>query len=55
MRKKLFFRERRKSWRNFDHPFNDEVISSLEGLQKELTGLYSRRQFKVLNIAQIET
>lgn len=33
----------------FEHPFMDEVIQSLEGLQKELTGLYSTRQFKVLN------
>lgn len=38
---------------NFDHPFTDEVIKSLEGLQKELTGLYSRRQFKMLNHAQL--
>ncbi len=29
----------------FDHPFKDEVIKSLEGLQKELTGLYSKHQF----------
>ena len=34
---------------NFSHPFQNEVINSLEGLQEELTGLYSRRQFKVLN------
>jgi phospholipid/cholesterol/gamma-HCH transport system ATP-binding protein len=33
---------------NFDHPFKKEVIRSLEGLREELTGLYSRRQFKVL-------
>ena len=39
---------------NFDHPFNDEVIHSLEGLQKELTGLYSKRQFKVLNHIQLK-
>ena len=39
---------------NFDHPFNDEVIHSLEGLQKELTGLYSKRQFKVLNHGQLK-
>jgi phospholipid/cholesterol/gamma-HCH transport system ATP-binding protein len=32
---------------NFDHPFKEEVIRSLEGLQEELTGLHSRRQFKV--------
>jgi phospholipid/cholesterol/gamma-HCH transport system ATP-binding protein len=37
----------------FDHPFKDEVIHSLEALQKELTGLYSKRQFKVLNHAQL--
>jgi phospholipid/cholesterol/gamma-HCH transport system ATP-binding protein len=40
---------------NFDHPFNDEVIRSLEGLQRELTGLYSRRQFKVLHHAQLQS
>jgi phospholipid/cholesterol/gamma-HCH transport system ATP-binding protein len=33
---------------DFDHPFKEEVIHSLEGLQEELTGLYSRRQFKIL-------
>jgi phospholipid/cholesterol/gamma-HCH transport system ATP-binding protein len=31
----------------FDHPFKDEVLQSIEGLQEELTGLYSRRYFKV--------
>lgn len=40
---------------NFNHPFNDEVIRSLEGLQKELTGLYSRRQFKILHHAQFKS
>jgi phospholipid/cholesterol/gamma-HCH transport system ATP-binding protein len=39
---------------NFDHPFKDEVIHSLEGLQKELTGLYSRRNFKILNHVQLK-
>src|SRR3989339_772108 len=38
----------------FDHPFKDEVIHSIEGLQEELTGLYSKRQFKVLNQAQLK-
>jgi phospholipid/cholesterol/gamma-HCH transport system ATP-binding protein len=37
----------------FDHPFQDEVIRSLEGLQQELTGLYSQRQFKVMHHAQL--
>ena len=31
----------------FDHPFKDEVLKSIEGLQEELSGLYSRRYFKV--------
>jgi len=31
----------------FDHPFLDEFIESLEGFQEHLTGLYSRRSFKV--------
>ena len=39
---------------NFDHPFKDEVIRSLEGLQEELTGLYSKRQFKVMYHAQLK-
>ena len=38
---------------NFDHPFKNEVIRSLEGLQKELTGLYSQRQFKVMHHVQL--
>jgi phospholipid/cholesterol/gamma-HCH transport system ATP-binding protein len=38
---------------NFDHPFKEEVIRSLEGLQKELTGLYSKRQFKVMHHIQL--
>ncbi len=39
---------------NFDHPFKDEVLDSLEGLQEELTGLYSRRQFKVMYHNQLK-
>jgi len=39
---------------NFDHPFKEEVIHSLEGLQEELTGLYSRRQFKALYHHQLK-
>jgi phospholipid/cholesterol/gamma-HCH transport system ATP-binding protein len=38
---------------NFDHPFKDEVLRSLEGLQVELTGLYSKRQFKVMHHVQL--
>ncbi len=32
---------------NFEHPFMDELLGSIEGLEQELTGLYSRRHFKV--------
>jgi phospholipid/cholesterol/gamma-HCH transport system ATP-binding protein len=39
---------------SFDHPFKDEVIHSLEGLQEELTGLYSKRQFKALYHNQLK-
>ncbi|MGO9136051.1 MAG: ATP-binding cassette domain-containing protein [Syntrophales bacterium] len=39
---------------DFDHPFKDEVIRSLEGLQKELTGLHSKRQFKLLYHGQMK-
>ena len=31
----------------FDHFYYEEIIRSIEDLQNELTGLYSRRQFKV--------
>jgi phospholipid/cholesterol/gamma-HCH transport system ATP-binding protein len=39
---------------DFEHPFKDEVIHSLEKLQEELTGLYSRRRFKVLHHSRME-
>ena len=51
---KIVFQGTPEELEELDHPFNDEVISSLESLQKELTGLYSKRQFKVLNSAQIK-
>jgi phospholipid/cholesterol/gamma-HCH transport system ATP-binding protein len=38
----------------FAHAFKDEVIHSLEGLQEELTGLYSKRQFKVMYHNQLK-
>ncbi|MCX7982979.1 MAG: ATP-binding cassette domain-containing protein [Syntrophales bacterium] len=38
---------------HFDHPFQDEVIKSLEELEQELTGVYSRRLFKVQNRHQL--
>jgi phospholipid/cholesterol/gamma-HCH transport system ATP-binding protein len=45
--KKIVFQGSPEEFENFDHPFRQELISSLEGLQEELTGLYSRRHFKV--------
>lgn len=52
--RKIVFQGTPKELENFDHPFKDEVIRSVEGLQDELTGLYSKRQFKVLNHAQLK-
>jgi phospholipid/cholesterol/gamma-HCH transport system ATP-binding protein len=45
--KKIVFQGTPEAFEGFDHPFYDEIIASLEGLQRELTGLHSRRQFKV--------
>jgi len=44
---KIVFEGTPEEFENFDHPFRDEIVRSLEGLQEELTGLYSRRHFKV--------
>ncbi len=52
--RKIVFQGTPEELEDFDHPFKDEVIHSLEGLQEELTGLYSKRQFKVLNHAQLK-
>lgn len=32
---------------DFEHPFVDEFITSIEGFQERLTGLYSKRTFKM--------
>ena len=52
--RKIVFQGTPEELEEFDHPFKDEVIRSIEGLQEELTGLYSKRQFKVLNHAQLK-
>lgn len=52
--RKIVFQGTPEELENFDHPFKDEVIRSLEGLQKELSGLYSKRQFQLLNHAQMK-
>jgi phospholipid/cholesterol/gamma-HCH transport system ATP-binding protein len=45
--KKIVFQGSPEEFESFDHPFRHELISSLESLQEELTGLYSKRHFKV--------
>jgi phospholipid/cholesterol/gamma-HCH transport system ATP-binding protein len=52
--KKIVFQGTPEELEDFDHPFNDEVIHSLEGLESELSGLYSRRRFKVLYHGQLK-
>jgi phospholipid/cholesterol/gamma-HCH transport system ATP-binding protein len=52
--KKIVFQGTPEELEDFDHPFNDEVIHSLEGLQSELSGLHSRRRFKVLYHGQLK-
>ncbi len=45
--KRIVFQGTPEELENFDHPFHDEIVQSIEGLQEELTGLYSKRHFKV--------
>lgn len=45
--KRIVFQGTPEEFEDFDHPFKEEVVHSLEGLQKELTGLHSRRQFRL--------
>jgi phospholipid/cholesterol/gamma-HCH transport system ATP-binding protein len=45
--KKIVFQGTPEEMDRFDHPFRDEFARSLEGLEENLTGLYSRRHFKV--------
>ncbi len=52
--RKIVFQGSPEELENFQHPFQDEVIHSLEALQKELTGLYSIRQFKSMHHAQLK-
>jgi phospholipid/cholesterol/gamma-HCH transport system ATP-binding protein len=46
--KQIVFQGSPEELENFNHPFIHEVIHSIEGLQAELTGLHSRRRFKLL-------
>ncbi len=45
--KRIVFQGTPEELEIFQHPLTEEIIHSLESLQDELTGLYSRRQFKV--------
>ncbi len=45
--KQIIFQGSPEELENFNHPFLDEITESIENLQDELTGLYSKRQFKV--------
>jgi len=45
--RRIAFQGTLKELEDFDHPLKDELIRSTEGLHDELTGPYSRRQFKV--------
>ena len=45
--KKIVFQGTPEEFEEFDHPFYNEIIASIEDLQHELTGLHSKRQFKV--------
>ena len=45
--RKIVFQGTPEELEAFEHPFKNEVLKSIEGLQEELTGLYSKRYFKV--------
>jgi phospholipid/cholesterol/gamma-HCH transport system ATP-binding protein len=45
--RQIVFQGSPEEFEHFDHPFREELISSIESLQHELTGLYSQRHFKV--------
>ena len=44
---KIIFEGTPEAFDDFEHPFRMEFIRSLETLQEELSGLYSKRHFKV--------
>jgi phospholipid/cholesterol/gamma-HCH transport system ATP-binding protein len=50
---KIIFQGTPEEMERFDHPAREEFINSLEGLEDELTGLYSRRHFKLRYQAQL--
>lgn len=44
---KIVFQGTPRELENFEHPYVDEFIDSLEGFKEHLTGLYSQRSFKM--------
>jgi phospholipid/cholesterol/gamma-HCH transport system ATP-binding protein len=44
--RRIFFQGTPEELEAFERPFKEDVIQSIEGLEEELTGLYSRRYFK---------
>lgn len=44
---KIIFQGTPEAFEEFQHPFQDEFVDSLEELQEHLTGIYSKRHFKV--------
>ena len=46
---KIIFQGTPEELEDFNHPFMDEFVQSIEGLQEHLTGIQSKRQFKVRN------
>ncbi|MGD2187053.1 MAG: ATP-binding cassette domain-containing protein [Desulfobacterales bacterium] len=45
--KKIVFQGTPDEFEEFEHPFREEILTSLESLQEDITGLYSKRHFKV--------
>ena len=44
---KIIFQGTPEEFEGFEHPFIDEFVQSLEEFQEHLTGIYSKRHFKV--------
>jgi ABC-type multidrug transport system ATPase subunit len=45
--RKIVFQGTPDEFEEFEHPFREEILTSLESLQEDITGLYSKRHFKV--------
>ena len=47
--KRIIFQGTPEEFEGFEHPFMDEFVQSIEGLQEHLTGIQSKRQFRARN------